>query len=232
MEYLVYRNQDVRTNEVITTGSPEGVLDAVLVPFAVENKDRVAFNYLRDLSTDSVIYSPPAVLANTPDVEKMLQLILADSRLKPAVKSTIADLKDKILPVVGDKDYIQSFWNDFKADSASFTWLNPKVAAIVEIHAMECNIPLVDSAPDLSKVADVDAFTSAVLSSQQVLPYLIEVSQAMSILNAQIGDTSKIPLMKAFWESLKIKTSMDVEVVKIVEDAAVLYNIPIVNLEK
>lgn len=232
MEYLVYRDQETRTNEVVFTGNPEGFVDAVLVPFIVVNGDRVASNYLRKLSNNSISYSPPEPpdLSKLPNVEKLQELILADNRLKPSVKSSITDLKDKILPVVDNKDYIQAFWSDFKSDSASFAWLNPKVAAIVEIHALECNIPLVDESPDLDKVADVEAFVAAVLSSQEVAPYLIEMSQAMSILGNQIGDSSKIPLMRAFWESLKVKTSMGANTIKVIEDAAKLYNIPIVDL--
>lgn len=232
MEYLVYRDQETRTNEVIFTGNPEGFVDAVLVPFIVENNDRVASNYLRDLNDNSVSYSPPEApnISTLPDVEKLLQLILADNRLKLSVKSALADLKDKLAPVVGNKAYVQAFWADFKSDSVSYAWLNPKVAAIVEILALECNIPLVDSAPDPSTVADVDSFVATVLSSQEVAPYLIEMSQAMTILSAQIGDTSKIPLMQAFWSSLKVKTSMDANAIKVIEDAAHLYNIPIVDL--
>lgn len=230
MEYLVYRDQETRTNEVVFTGNPEGFVEAVLVPFIVENNDRVASNYLRDLNDNSVSYSPPEAPTNVPDVEKLLQLILADNRLKPSVKSALSDLKDKLAPVVGDRTYVQAFWADFKADSLSFAWLNPKVAAIVEILALQCNVPLVDGAPDLSTVADVDSFVATVLSSQEVGPYLIEMSQAMTILSAQIGDTSKIPLMQAFWGSLKVKTSMSVEAIQAVENAAKLYNIPIIDL--
>lgn len=169
-------------------------------------------------------------LSYLPDVDKLQELILADNRLKPSVKSAITDLKDKILPVINDKDYIQSFWADFKSNSDTFSWLNPKVAAIVEIHALSCNIPLVDVAPNLDKVADVDAFVATVLSSQEMAPYLIEMSQALSILGAQIGDSSKVPLMQAFWGALKVKTGMDSNVVKIIEDAALQYNIPIIDL--
>lgn len=230
MEYLVYRDQETRTNEVVFTGNPVGFTDAVLAPFVVVNGDRVASNYLRDLNDNSVSYSPPEAPTDAPDVEKLLQLILADNRLKLSVKSALADLKDKLSPVVGDKAYVQAFWADFKADSVSYAWLNPKVAAIVENLATQCNIDLVDTPPDVDTVPDVDAFVATVLSSPEVAPYLIEMSQAMTILSAQIGDTSKVPLMQAFWSSLKIKTSMDAGAVKVIEDAAKLYNIPIIDL--
>lgn len=230
MEYLVYRDQEIRTNEVVFTGNPEGFVDAVLVPFIVVNGDRIASNYLRDLNDNSISYSPPEAPTNAPDVEKLLQLILADNRLKLSVKSALADLKDKLAPVVGNKAYVQAFWADFKSDSVSYAWLNPKVAAIVEIHALACNIPLVDEAPDLNKVADVDVFVAVVLSSQEMAPYLIEMSQALTILSAQIGDPSKVPLMQAFWGALKVKTGMGSNVVKIIEDTALQYNIPIIDL--
>lgn len=199
-------NPDIPENSVVVESSPKN--------------GRAIWDF------DNAVWVEPVIL----DVEKLLQLILADNRLKLSVKSALADLKDKLAPVVGDEAYVQAFWADFKADSVSYAWLNPKVAAIVETLALECNIPLVDSAPDLSAVADVDSFVATVLSSQEVAPYLIEMSQAMTILSAQIGDTSKIPLMQAFWSSLKVKTSMDANAVKVIEDAAHLYNIPIVDL--
>lgn len=186
-------------------------------------EEREAYTFLKSLDGLDVM---PGVV----DVPRLLELVSKESRFSPVVKANLLGLEDALKKVVANKDLLQGFWNSFKADSGSYGWLTPKVAAIVETLALDCNVPLADTAPDLSKVADIESFVSTAKSSPKVGPYLVEMSTALSLIAVHIADPESIPLLIPYWETLKAKTSMDASVVTIIEDAASLYNIPIIDL--